>query len=151
MRLAMRTGILFVVLLAVGFAPAPFPRPARPNAARSDLQRMQGTWDIVDHVYRTRSHRNRDGKVEIEGNRWRCQFPGQIGDRWEIQLDPTMKPRSMDFAQVGNYLYLDGFLRAIYRFEGDTLTVCYRAGGPRPDRFAGEGPNWLLILKRPKR
>ena len=44
--------LLFVsVALALGFAPAPFPRSSRQGAQVDDLKRLQGEWVVVEQHF----------------------------------------------------------------------------------------------------
>lgn len=139
----MRLLIVFAVL-ALGFAPAPFPKPARAPAPPTDLQRMQGAWVVVEHRHRGRLLPDKRGEVAVAGTRWRFDFRGGGGSEWEVTLDPTTTPRKITLGGAHD-------LRGIYRFDGDLLIVYY-AQAPdnkqRPTQFDAEGDFWLLILRR---
>jgi uncharacterized protein (TIGR03067 family) len=73
-------------------------------------------------------------------------------------LDPTKIPKAIDLAYVADGKKGDAF-RAIYRREGDALTICFlpavagEKDGKRPNRFItkGEGGGqFLWVLRRDK-
>jgi uncharacterized protein (TIGR03067 family) len=138
---------LFVIAATLGlaFAPAPFPKSSRRDVPVDDLQRMQGRWDITEHRTGGRPQGEAGFTLTVESGRWTFAIRGQERSRWNITLTPTAMPREVDMKHAG-----DGgtLLKAIYRFDGDTLTVCYSLGGARPTRFEGDGSNWLMVLKR---
>src|SRR5438552_2964275 len=113
--------LLFFAVLALGFAPAPFPRSSRSAMEPPDLERMQGTWVIVERRAGTRLLLNEKGEATLRGNRWNFIFGGEVRSQWDVKLDPTASPRALDYVSTGNSVTL----LAIYRFEGDKLTVCY--------------------------
>jgi uncharacterized protein (TIGR03067 family) len=155
----MRTLIAFALLLLAASstlaAPAPIPKTPRPYPNRQDVQRLQGEWVVFSchshsgmrvHIYESR----RNGPVRtafIAGNvvRWRdsrwYDDDGQV-----FTLDAGSRPKTIDFTSTDS----DTSARGIYRFEGDTLTICLTyLNRTRPASFdltrAGEQ---LIVLRR---
>ncbi len=110
--------LVLVVTLTLGFAPAPFPKPAKPDR-RTDLQKMQGVWVQVSQT--------RGGKpwpppgeptfrkqVIVSGKRMRMtyQFRGDgiVISEWVVTLDPARHPKAMDMKAVGR----GGFFFRVY-------------------------------------
>lgn len=139
--------LLFAAVFAVGFAPAPFPRSSRSAKDVSDLERMQGVWIIVERRSGTRLLANEKAEVTLRGNRWNFIFNGEVRSEWDVKLDPTANPRALDYVSTRNSMNL----LAIYRFEGDKLTVCYSQSRKRPTDFRVENNEWSMILRRASR
>lgn len=138
--------LLFAAILALGFAPAPFPRTSRAAKEVPDLERMQGTWTIVERRSGKRRLAQENAQVTLRGTRWNFIFDGEVRSEWEIKLDPAARPRALNYAGAGITPSIG--LVAIYEFEGDTLTVCYDQGRVRPANFTGDGGHWVMILRR---
>ena len=104
------------------------------QSAKSDLNRLQGTWTLISAV--------RDGKpmAEDEAKRTtivftgdRFRFPRETADatsqRGTFRIDPTKRPRQMDATSPEGEVAL-----GIYEVEGDDYRVCFappaRCGPP---------------------
>ena len=73
---------------------------------------------------------------------------------WRYVLDPAAKPKkiTIDAPPFGVEPGRKTDLLGIYKFDGDRLTIAYRQGGPRPEKFEstpGSGVT-LLVLEKPK-
>jgi uncharacterized protein (TIGR03067 family) len=145
-----RIVLFFPVVLLLGFAPAPFPRSDRDRSPRTDLSRMQGTWEVIERRHENQLLEDEQLRVIIEGKRWSFRFRGRLGSRWDIEVNPDTAPRSLNLYEVERRRYL---LRGVYQFDGDTLTICHGSDGvaARPARFEGDDRNWLLIMRRARR
>jgi uncharacterized protein (TIGR03067 family) len=120
----------------------------------TDLERLQGTW-----VPSAAAFDGTDAPAEllkerlwvIAGDQLAELNKGRREGRATLQIDAAKPPAALDVT------YTDGPAkgqtgRAIYKIEGDLLTVCMALPGDRPVEFAskrGEGLA-LLVFKRAK-
>jgi uncharacterized protein (TIGR03067 family) len=133
--------LLVLAVLLLGFAPAPFPRPETRDQTRADLKKMQGDWIAVrDTTWFAgngggiTSGQAAQGRVSIVGNTLIYSQAGKVASRWVIRLDTSKKPRAIDSRQTDG----PGLRLGVYKFEGDTLTICDDIDGRhRPTSFAG--------------
>ena len=73
---------------------------------------------------------------------------GKSSNMGDLRLDPSKKPREMDF------VHLEGLLRdktwqAIYELDGGTLKICYAeadSGKERPKEFKTQPDSALLLI-----
>jgi uncharacterized protein (TIGR03067 family) len=150
----MRVVVSAVVLLfgAVAIADDKKADPLSKDAMK-ELQMLQGQW-VLKESERAGSkvqHSDTTLVLEIKGNKWifTGQEKGQI-----IALDPKTDPKCLDIKSVekGRDGQVD---EAIYKIDGNTLTVClYQGKGKqRPTRFeaTAEQPDTILaVLKKAK-
>jgi uncharacterized protein (TIGR03067 family) len=144
----MRTSTLFLaaVILSLGFAPAPFPKPRKPDPGRDDPKRIQGTWEMVSRTHGGQPVSHVVATAEIGAGRltlvnrdgtWRSPFT--------LTLDPARKPRWFDTkSDNGNYT-----TSGIYDLKGDTLRLHYTPnGGARPTGFDATQPGVTVDVYR---
>jgi uncharacterized protein (TIGR03067 family) len=153
MESAMRRVLpLLAAILALAFAPAPFPK--RQDAGAADLKTMQGAWVLVCELKNgRREEMTRECVWLIEGDRIRASLDGKEGSTSFIKLDGRSKPRSIDLrTQRDQASHLPG----IYVLERDLLNVCL--GDPndlrklRPRDLSGFGQSrGVWVFKRKKR
>jgi uncharacterized protein (TIGR03067 family) len=128
--------IVFVVLL-VGFAPTPFPKPKKSDPSKDDLKKLQGEW------VRTCS-------IIIADSRMTDTLAGKCQNTWAITLDASKMPKLLDIERKGATPPVT--FVGIYRLKGDTLTLCSRwskAEKDRPTDFDGSKPGvWLEVFRR---
>lgn len=112
--------LLSLVVLVVGFAPAPLPRHER--RARPVGDELSGKWD-------------RSGtKLEIAAGR----FTHSADYDYELKTDPSATPRTYRIKGVGRSNGGWEFC-GVYKVEGDTLTLSYNSGTNLPTAFDGPG------------
>src|SRR5205823_12954590 len=125
------------------------------DAAREELQKLDGTWVVESILRDPREPGPDEGKgirCIIKGDKVVAKLPGEDkpapGGLW-IKVDPTKKPKAMDLRPEGER---DTIL-AIYELTDDTLRVCWSPlGKARPAEFAskpGSGHS-LIVLRREK-
>jgi uncharacterized protein (TIGR03067 family) len=122
------------------------------QAAKAELAKLQGEWQLVSMT--------RDGK-EVPGERIQSITRVIKGDHYTLlqdgkevfegvmTLNPARKPKTIDAKQVGSEHPALG----IYELEGDTQKICMaQPGKDRPTHFtAMEGSGRVLsVWKRKK-
>jgi uncharacterized protein (TIGR03067 family) len=125
-----------------------------PEPAKKELEKLQGNWvakEFERHGQRV-DVREANFELEIKGDKW--IFTGKE-KALIVALDPTTDPKCIDLKSVedGRNGQVD---EAIYRIEGDTLTIClYQGNGKsRPTRFetSPDQPDTILaVFERPKK
>ena len=127
-----------------------------PEASQKELKRLEGQWVVQSLEAKGRKHDVSDVEprliMEIKDNKW--IFTGK--EKAEIiALDPTTDPKCLDMKSIeeGRKGQVD---EAIFKLEGDTLTVClYQGKGKqRPTKFetSPDLPDTVLaVFKRAKK
>ena len=145
----MRRCVAVVVLgLALGFAPAPFPRAPR---GRQDPADLRGLWQIVRREMNGAAYPS--GNVydaEVSRDRWAFvgKNGGKNGTAYHLRLDPAASPPAFTWGREGRVQWVGS-----YRLRGDELTLIFNGGSrveQRPTDFAGK-PQWRYELKRLRR
>jgi RNA polymerase sigma factor (sigma-70 family) len=112
---------------------------------RSDLERLQGDWQVVRVEEGGRKLRRdefpfasliiRDDTILHEGGRHETKV--------RFQLHPEQQPAAIDMEIVEGYHH-DTF-NSIYALEGDTLTICRAYEGVRPTKFESKSVSTTLL------
>lgn len=121
-------------------------------AADPDLDRLQGTWQLV--AMETEGHEvpadELKGRTAVyEGNRLSLRSGADVRRRGIVTLDSSRSPGAMNtWDQDGPFA--DQTVPGIYELSGDTLKVCFaRPGEERPKRFTTkEGTGFLYCVYR---
>lgn len=122
-------------------------RPDRAPPAPPDLERLQGTWEVVvfetpDQKLDAQTLKNYP-KLIIQGNTYRWSS----GGGGTLKLDPNQRPKAVDFGQSEGP---GGIREGIYEVEGDTFRDCISPQGqPRPTQFSTPpGSGYILQVYR---
>ena len=138
-------------------APTP-PTPAaadKPKADAKDQDALQGLWQAVELEHQGQKAPDAVVKrfqVRIKGDKL-VFGPGTDDREHTFSLDPGVKPKAMDLVPSDGPAKGKRLPCAIYRLDGDTLTICLDKDGEankRPIAFktAAEDGFSLLTLKR---
>jgi uncharacterized protein (TIGR03067 family) len=127
-----------------------------------DDAKLRGSWDVASADMK--GVVTRIGEDELAGTTATFTFEKdkmRIESLWDgkketqvlkIQFDPDKTPKELDLIELEGP-YKGNASKAIYKIEGDTLTICIaRPDFDRPDRFTtalGDGRT-LYVLKRSK-
>jgi uncharacterized protein (TIGR03067 family) len=126
------------------------------DAAKKDLDKLQGFWESVEA-----HHDGRDIGADIK---LKLKFKGDevsidgteeiIKDysRFKIKLDPSTMPKSVDLKVTAGD-QKDTALEGIYELKGDELKICVKIGAKeRPAKFESPDGSSIayLVLKRVK-
>lgn len=150
--------LLALVALAclTAFAPAPFPRPERRKASDEvGLETVQGMWRVAS-MKRSRSngrHEDYDWhitQVRVQQSRWEFLQKGSTNASYDIAIDNTQKPATIDFFSGGARRgQASGY--GIIRRRGAAIEILYvfATGQGRARSFEAPPDNqWVLTLER---
>ena len=150
------------ILMPMGQQPEAVAAPAsdKPNAKPAgDLEAILGTWirvstDAVEEVKTIKMVVTKDPDPARAGIppgaarfvfEWRPEGHGSYGQK--VLLDPTQAPKTIDF--LSDQPGAPKVCLGIYRLEGDTLTICFRAFvAARPEGFVAVKPGEILDVYR---
>lgn len=122
------------------------------DAAKQEMAQLEGEWSMVagaasgvslpEATVKTGKRVAKDGETTIS-------FGGQLYFRAKFTIDPTKKPKAIDYAMTAGPTKGKTHL-GIYELEGDTLKFCFAAPGKdRPTEFtADEGSQRTLSVWR---
>lgn len=135
---------------------APAVADDKPDPA-ADLKAMVGEWTVAYCERGGKPHGQiRDFRRLItDGGAFRDKYKhhDKLIIKGTIAVDPSKSPRQMDIKWGEDAPGADEPVKAIYKLDGDTLTVCYEFGdGDRPTEFKTK-PNTkqcLAVYKRVK-
>ena len=128
----MRQVLLLVVVLLIGFAPAPFPRPARTKPKVGND--MVGYWGP-------------NGQLMVTEDVMFYYPPG--GNEYVLKVNANASPKTYDITGKPGGNAAGREYVGIYKIEGDTLTLCYVGGKTgRPTSFQNQGITEVYKLHR---
>jgi|ERR1700721_1807375 uncharacterized protein (TIGR03067 family) len=150
---------LFVLILATGALMAT-DNPAKEETAKSDLDKLQGTWLTVSLVNdgktvvdeKTPPKEGPMTKVAYEGTKWMIKVGDKTVFTGIFKIDSAKKPKEIDFMEESDKKGEKTKL-GIYEIDGDKIKFCLAPPGkPRPTEFTSkEGSGHSLgVMRREK-
>ena len=138
--------IWLLMITALGLLLAACSRQAPAPAPKTDLDRLQGTWNLVAAFQDGKTlpkDKVKETTIVFKGDTFR--FPGSAeyvtSRAGTIKLDETKTPKEMDAISTEKEVML-----GIYRLEENGYKACFApAGKPRPTEFSSApGSGYIL-------
>jgi uncharacterized protein (TIGR03067 family) len=120
------------------------------NEVKKELERLQGTWNLVGRELDGKMASEDDiklleGKLVITGDKATYTARGDDAREVTIKIDPTAQPRAIEWTITKGPAKGEKVL-AIYKIEGDRLTVCSGTSERRPKQFATKAGSPFVII-----
>jgi uncharacterized protein (TIGR03067 family) len=148
-----RVAPILVALLGAVLLPAVADDKA--DAAKKELDKLQGTWTFVSMESDGQAVPQGDPPptITFNGNKFSVKAGEVVLQAGTQTLDPTQKPKAVD-STVTEGEGKGTTMLGIYEIDGDNLKACFDTQGKkRPTEFktaAGSG-HMLVVLKRAKK
>ena len=83
-----------LAVLSLAFAPAPLPRP---DPSKTDLDRLQGEWQLIEESYEGRPEPRRP-EIQMSIGRDRLTFlvGGKPADSYDLTVNAKARPKQFD-------------------------------------------------------
>jgi uncharacterized protein (TIGR03067 family) len=143
MRLHALASLAAVAFLAAGHA-------AQTDDVKKELARLQGTWHLVGREFDGKKAtpeevKKIDATLIIKDDKITYRSQGEEVWQATLKLDPTKTPRMIEAT------HLSGPLKgktgqAIYKLDGDRLTVCFSYTKRPTDFHTKEGTDRVLVV-----
>jgi uncharacterized protein (TIGR03067 family) len=133
-------GLLLVTFV---ITTASFVRAADNDAIKKDLAQLQGEWTMVSASADGQPMQDemvKQMKRVCKGDEITVTVGGQVFLKAKITLDPSKKPKTIDYEMTEGYTKGKKQL-GLYEINGDTFKACFNApGAERPTELkAGDG------------
>jgi uncharacterized protein (TIGR03067 family) len=141
----MKTRLLMIAFLGL-LAAACHRQAQAPAPPKTDLDRLQGTWNLIMAMQDGKAlpeDKVKQTTIVFKGDTFR--FPGSAeyatSKAGTIKLDESKNPKEMDAISTDKEVML-----GIYRLEQNGYKVCFApAGKPRPTEFTSKPENGYIL------
>ena len=141
--------MLTAVLLLLFSADAPKVEPDK-----DEVKALQGKWLVKEHEHggkKTAAKVLANLSLEVSGSKMTTRDAGNLKEGTSIvAIDAKAKPATLDL-KVESGSDAGKVVKAIYKLEGDTLTICVaEPGKDRPKAFAAReaSGHTLMVFKK---
>ncbi len=150
----MRRQALMVLLtggLIVGFGQGVVADQAKEEAIKKDRAKYEGIWRVVsleiDGNKVADKHANKITVTNHADGTWIIKVDGKEVSKGTSKIDPTHKPKTIDFMQTGGTKKAQTSF-GIYEVSGQTRKLCFAPPGKdRPTEFsAKQGSGHFLVV-----
>jgi uncharacterized protein (TIGR03067 family) len=148
MRIALVALLCTLVLTASGGTGA---RADDKADVAKELKQFEGTWtfESVETAGKEQPAADFNGMtVVFEGDKFTVKKGDEVIQTATQKLDPSRSPKTIDVAVIGG-LNKGAVMLGIYEISGDTLKVCFDAGGKnRPAEFKTASDSQTLVVHK---
>jgi uncharacterized protein (TIGR03067 family) len=116
--------LLPLALVSLAFAPAPFPKAAKPTPAQADLRAMQGRWLRISGSFGGTELARVEANIRIVENKVAFYLGDRLRDEWSISLNPKQDTKQFDAKIISGDRKGDT-VTGNYQQQGDVLTLSY--------------------------
>jgi len=148
----MRKSVLAVALVVL-FGAA---RAADDDAAKKDLKKLEGTWQITSQVANGKEApeeklKGMTATFDASG-KWKVKQSDKVVLEGTVKLDPSKKPKAADWTVTSEGDLKDQKVLGIYEVDRDTFRHCYHASD-RPEKFESKEDSRVTytVFKRVKK
>jgi uncharacterized protein (TIGR03067 family) len=131
-----------VVCLTVGWLAAAEPDK---KAVEEALKKLAGDWECTAAEFREEKAPEVSYKtltMTIKDATFKVSFEGKVIDEGTVKVDPTKDPKTMSLHSSKTK---QPRCYAIYKLDGDKLTICYDARNEPPKEFATKKGTFLEL------
>jgi RNA polymerase sigma factor (sigma-70 family) len=145
-------GVVVAGTFVAARAPADKPAASAKEADQPDEKKIVGTWVLMSEEeggQKAPEEAFKGAKMVLTADgKWTAKGKGEQEDEGTYELAPAKKPKEITITSAKGRS-----LTGIYKFDGDTLTICVDRGGALPTEFESkEGTRVLLmVLRREKK
>jgi uncharacterized protein (TIGR03067 family) len=124
---------------------------AQDDASKKDLKAMEGTWAVTVHEFggeKLSEEQNKqfNGKLVVKDGKYTVYMGDTKIGAGTVKLDASKTPRHVDaISSEGDEK--GKAMPGIYKFEGETMMVCFgQPGGDRPTEFKTKKDTQQILL-----
>jgi uncharacterized protein (TIGR03067 family) len=128
--------------------------PPKLELDKEELKKLEGNWSVAEHEHggvKTPLKDLANLSLEIAKGKMTTREAGDLKEATIIVgVDHKVKPAALDL-KVASGTDMDKTVRAIYKLDGDTLTICVaEPGKDRPKKFEGkkDSGHTRLVFKK---